>query len=80
MRMPITDIIHRGLVTSLFGLALYGTFLGVAIHRETLQRGREMLAQKEAESEDLRRKDALDEIKEQALAEDAQAALRHPRS
>jgi hypothetical protein len=40
MRLPITDVLHRGLVTSLFGLTLYGVFMGVAIHRDTLQRGR----------------------------------------
>lgn len=77
MRMPIADILHRGLVTSLFGLSLYGVFLGVAIHRNTLHKGRELLAQKQAEMEDSRRDDALDEMKEQALAEEAQAALRH---
>jgi len=80
MRMPIADILHRGLVTSLFGLTLFGVFCGVAIHRETLQRGREMIAQKEAEAEDLRRDDAVDEMKEQALAAAAQSALHNPRS
>ena len=39
-RLPIADILHRGIVTSLFGLTLYGIFLGVTIHRETLQKGR----------------------------------------
>jgi hypothetical protein len=40
MRMPITDILHRGVVTSLVGLTLYGMFLGVTVHRETLRKGR----------------------------------------
>jgi hypothetical protein len=40
MRMPVADVLHRGLVTSLFGLTLYGVFMGVAIHRDTLRRGR----------------------------------------
>jgi len=77
-RLPVADILHRGIVTSLFGLTLYGIFLGVAIHRETLQKGREMLVLKEAEAESSQRNDVLDEIKEQALAEKAQAALRDP--
>jgi hypothetical protein len=38
--LPITDILHRGLVLSLAGLSVYGIFLGVAVHRETLQKGR----------------------------------------
>jgi hypothetical protein len=40
MRMPIADILHRGVVTSLFGLTVFGVFMGVAIHRETLKKGR----------------------------------------
>ena len=40
MRMPIADILHRGVVTSLVGLTLYGVFLGGAVHRETLRKGR----------------------------------------
>jgi len=54
--------------------------MGVAVHRETLQRGREMLAQKEAEAEGLRRDDALDDVQEQTLAQAAQAALHNRRS
>lgn len=40
MRIPITDLLHRGVVTSLFGLTIYGVFMGVAVHRDTLKRGR----------------------------------------
>jgi hypothetical protein len=40
MRLPIADIIHRGVVTSLFGLTLFGLAAGVSIHRERLQKGR----------------------------------------
>jgi len=38
--LPVTDILHRGLVLSLAGLSIYGIFLGFAVHRETLQKGR----------------------------------------
>ena len=40
MRMPIADWLHRGIVTSLFGFTVYGLFLGVAVHWDTLERGR----------------------------------------
>ena len=40
IRMAMTDLLHRGVVTSLFGLTVYGIFVGVTIHRDTLKRGR----------------------------------------
>jgi hypothetical protein len=42
MPPPIADILHRGLVLSLAGLAGYGIFLGFAVHRETIEKGRRM--------------------------------------
>lgn len=78
-RMPMTDILHRSMVTGLFGLTVAGVLMGVVIHRDTLARGREMLAQKEAETALLQPIEALNEAREQSLAEAAQAALRNPR-
>lgn len=39
-RMPLTDVLHRSLVTGLFGLTVTGVLMGVVIHRDTLARGR----------------------------------------
>jgi len=40
MPPPVIDILHRGFVLSLAAVSAYGIFLGVAIHRETLEKGR----------------------------------------
>jgi Cytochrome oxidase c assembly len=38
--LPVLDILHRGIVYSLVGLSVLGVGMGVAVHRDTLQRGR----------------------------------------
>jgi len=47
-RLSLTDILHRGVVYSLVGLSVYGVVMSVVIHRDTLKRGREIIAQREA--------------------------------
>jgi hypothetical protein len=39
-RLPVADLLHRGFVTSLAALTAYGLFLGYAVHRETLDKGK----------------------------------------
>jgi hypothetical protein len=64
--------LHRGFVLSLATLSTYGIFLGVAVHRETLEKGRQLMAQREADA----RRAKEDELRELSLAEAAQAACR----
>ncbi|KAG2055551.1 hypothetical protein BDR06DRAFT_881914, partial [Suillus hirtellus] len=39
-KMMITDILHRTFVSGLAALSVYGVFMGYAVHRETLAKGR----------------------------------------
>ncbi|KAF9463589.1 hypothetical protein BDZ94DRAFT_605378 [Collybia nuda] len=39
-KLPILDILHRGVVLSLVGLSAYGIVASFAVHKDTLQRGR----------------------------------------
>ncbi len=39
-RLPLPDILQRGITYSLAGLTVYGLIVGVAVHRDTLRRGR----------------------------------------
>jgi hypothetical protein len=39
-RLPLSDILHRGLVYSLAGLSVCALVMSVVIHRDTMQRGR----------------------------------------
>jgi len=72
MPLPISDILHRGFVLSLVTLSAYGIFLGAAVHRETLEKGRQLMAKREEES----RRANEGELKEKFLAEAAQSAFR----
>lgn len=38
--LPVLDILHRGVVLSLVGLSAYGVLMSVAVHRDTIQRGK----------------------------------------
>jgi hypothetical protein len=38
--MMITDVLHRTFVSGLAALSVYGLFMGYAVHRETLAKGR----------------------------------------
>jgi len=71
LRLSITDIIHRGVVYSLVGLSVWGVVMMGVVHRDTLRRGREALALKEAEKQ----KEQAEQANELALAEAAQASL-----
>ncbi|KAJ3878137.1 hypothetical protein F5879DRAFT_935501 [Lentinula edodes] len=48
-RLPVLDIIHRTVVYSLAGLTAWTVVSAVMIHRETLQKGRDLVARMEAE-------------------------------
>lgn len=39
-RLPLSDILHRGVVYSLAGLSVYAVAMSIFIHRDTMQRGR----------------------------------------
>lgn len=39
-RLPLSDILHRGIVYSLAGLTVCGVVMAVFVHRDTMQRGR----------------------------------------
>ncbi|KII95560.1 hypothetical protein PLICRDRAFT_34454 [Plicaturopsis crispa FD-325 SS-3] len=74
-RLSFADYLHRTFVTGLAGLGVYGVVMGVLIHRETLQKGRGLLAQKEAEGITVVSPQAKEEERELDLASRAQAAL-----
>ncbi|KAG1739103.1 uncharacterized protein EDB91DRAFT_391266 [Suillus paluster] len=38
--MIIADVLHRTFVSGLAALSVYGLFMGYAVHRETLAKGR----------------------------------------
>ncbi|KAJ4500407.1 hypothetical protein C8R41DRAFT_811314 [Lentinula lateritia] len=48
-RLSVLDIIHRTVVYSLAGLTAWTVVSAVMIHRETLQKGRDLVARMEAE-------------------------------
>lgn len=39
-KLPLLDILHRGVVYSLAGLTVWGIVMSVAVHRDTIQRGK----------------------------------------
>ncbi|KAF9563015.1 hypothetical protein CPC08DRAFT_687142 [Agrocybe pediades] len=76
-RLPIADILHRGVVYSLVGLSVYGVVMSVLIHRDTLQRGREILKEREALGlpTTLPKKELSEEV-EETLAQQATAIFK----
>jgi hypothetical protein len=74
--MMIADVLHRTFVSGLAALSVYGLFMGYAVHRETLAKGKEYMALKEAEAKRREQTIAEEEAKELALAEAAQAVFR----
>ncbi|KAG1772154.1 hypothetical protein EDD22DRAFT_480771 [Suillus occidentalis] len=74
--MMITDVLHRTFVSGLAALSVYGLFMGYAVHRETLAKGKGEMALKEAEAKQREQTTAEEEAKELALAEAAQAVFR----
>ncbi|KAF9012668.1 hypothetical protein BDQ17DRAFT_718773 [Cyathus striatus] len=39
-RLSLIDYLHRGVVYSLVGLTVWGVGMSVAVHRDTMRRGR----------------------------------------
>ncbi|KAF9479093.1 hypothetical protein BDN70DRAFT_879159 [Pholiota conissans] len=74
-RLPLTDILHRGVVYSLAGLSVYGVVMSVLIHRDTMRRGRGIMAEREALGLPTtpEKKKIQPEDVEKSLAEQAQA-------
>ncbi|KAF9494188.1 hypothetical protein BDN71DRAFT_1449304 [Pleurotus eryngii] len=70
-RLPLPDILQRGITYSLAGLTVYGLFVGVAVHRDTLRRGRELMAEREAAARQVNQNEEM----EKELAKAAQSAL-----
>jgi len=76
-RLPLSDILHRGIVYSLAGLSVYAVVMSVFIHRDTMQRGREIITEREALGLPTTvKKEELTEEVEQSLAEQALAIFR----
>ncbi|EKM53637.1 uncharacterized protein PHACADRAFT_260096 [Phanerochaete carnosa HHB-10118-sp] len=79
-QVPIGDILHRGLLYTLVGITGWGVYMIGAVHMDTMRRGREALALKEAnEANEANRARGREEAaKELALAQAAaqQAASR----
>ncbi|KAI0785828.1 hypothetical protein C8Q75DRAFT_774704 [Abortiporus biennis] len=74
IKMPrIGDLLHRGLIYSLVGISVWAVVMTGVVHRDTLQRGQEALAVKEAQER--LSKESEEVKKESELAEAAQAAL-----
>ncbi|KAI0030579.1 hypothetical protein K488DRAFT_53966 [Vararia minispora EC-137] len=38
--MPVLDILHRGVVLACIGTTFWGIGMGVAVHNDTMRRGR----------------------------------------
>ncbi|TBU40378.1 hypothetical protein BD309DRAFT_967584 [Dichomitus squalens] len=73
-RLSIGDILHRGVVWSLFGITVWGAVMIGVVHRNTLAAGRGALAKQQAETP--APQTSSEEQNEIALAEAAQAALK----
>lgn len=72
-RLTLPDILHRTVVSGLAALTAYGLFLGYMVHKETLAKGRALLAKREAEAKEQGpvATQVVDEVRERALAEAA---------
>ncbi|KDR75525.1 hypothetical protein GALMADRAFT_247981 [Galerina marginata CBS 339.88] len=81
-RMPLTDMLHRGVVYSLVGLSVYGVVMSVFVHRDTLKRGREIVAEREALGLPITavKKEERSEELERTLAEQALDVFRKNKS
>ncbi|KAI0366726.1 hypothetical protein BV20DRAFT_951680 [Pilatotrama ljubarskyi] len=71
-RLSISDILHRGLVWSLFGVSVWGIVMIGVVHHNTMKAGRAPPALENMWYSNL----VQDEQNEIALAEAAQAALK----
>ncbi|KAI0048514.1 hypothetical protein FA95DRAFT_1557873 [Auriscalpium vulgare] len=47
-RLSVADILHRGVVTGLVGVCVWGIGIGFMVHRDTIRRGHEILAERQA--------------------------------
>ncbi|KJA28743.1 hypothetical protein HYPSUDRAFT_154778 [Hypholoma sublateritium FD-334 SS-4] len=78
-RLPLSDIVHRGVVYSLAALTVYGVVMSVLIHQDTMKRGREIIVEREAQglpTTPVPKKQVNPEDVEKSLAEQAQAIFR----
>ncbi|KAH9485670.1 hypothetical protein JR316_0002580 [Psilocybe cubensis] len=90
-RLPLVDILHRGVVYSLAGLTVYGVVMSVLIHRDTIRRGEvsvnrfnqtlQIMLERKALGLPLTKpkKEEISEEVEQTLAEQAQAIFKNRR-
>ncbi|KZT03927.1 Acylphosphatase [Laetiporus sulphureus 93-53] len=72
-QLSIYDYLHRGVVYSLLGLTIWGVVTMGLVHRNTMQKGKEALALKEASVQ--QEQEQEDEENEIALAQAAQSVL-----
>ncbi|KAF8959933.1 hypothetical protein BDZ97DRAFT_1761087 [Flammula alnicola] len=78
-RLPLADILHRGVVYSLAALSVYGVVMSIMVHRDTMKRGREIMAEREAlglPTTPVEKQQVSTEEVEKSLAEQAQAIFR----
>ncbi|KAG7091255.1 hypothetical protein E1B28_010304 [Marasmius oreades] len=62
-RIPLLDVLHRGVVYSLAGLSVWAIVSSVAVHRNTIRSGREYMERKEAEQRQ-QREEAMGPVSE----------------
>jgi len=76
-RLPLSDILHRGVVYSLVGLTVSSAVMAVFVHLDTMQRGRDVIAEREALGlpTTVKKKERTEEV-EQTLAQQALAIFR----
>ncbi|CAL1712056.1 unnamed protein product [Somion occarium] len=72
-KLPIGDLLHRGFIYSLAGVTVWGAIMIGMVHRDTLKRGQEALAVKQAQEREAI--ESADVLQEKALAEQVQDAL-----
>ncbi|KAI0274999.1 hypothetical protein BC834DRAFT_850637 [Gloeopeniophorella convolvens] len=77
-RLPIADVLHRGVILSLVGVCVWGISTGVFVYRDTLRAGRGIIAEREALGLpiDVVPEKKVQEDNEQRWAQAAQAVLR----
>ncbi|KAA1475221.1 hypothetical protein DENSPDRAFT_414125 [Dentipellis sp. KUC8613] len=82
MPPPLADILHRGTVLTLVGVSIWGMTTGYLVHRDTMRRGKGIIAEREALGLPLEKPvdNKKDEKDEEIWAEAAQAALPSRRS
>ncbi|KAH8103504.1 hypothetical protein BXZ70DRAFT_1005912 [Cristinia sonorae] len=76
LRIPISDLLHRGIVFSLVGVSIWGVVMIATVHRDKMRRGEEVrLAEQERQKLEQQAPPDLTEVRERELAEAAQNAI-----